>query len=251
MNVVASTSARTEVEIKVPGLWVEEVEADGTTFKRFELPAYGTTANEGWPELPAVAELFAVPGRKNVALNVLDEDTTTLTGYRVFPYQPSPPDGGWDCNEFYYDEEFYETDADWPAAYADLGAPAIWRDLRVVHPVFYPLRANPHDKTVVVTYYARLELVYSGTSDENAKDDPDYDIERKHADAYAQLIPNYELLDLPVTEWDLGAATDYLIIYAPALATPATRLVPYGNARGFRTTAVSCLLYTSPSPRDS
>jgi hypothetical protein len=232
VNVISSDEDSTVIEITTPGMWEEEVVVDEMTFQKIEIPEYGFTYEIGLPQIPGVRELVAVPGIKDISLNILDTDTTDLEDYNVYPYQTPLVDGDGDNGNFDYDEEFYQTDALYPENLTDLGGASIWRDLRLVNPSLYPVRFNPAQQKLEVAYYIKFELVYSGESNDNVKADPDYAIEKKYASAYAENITNYGYLGLADVKWALDDL-DYLIITAPGFIGPANRIRDWARARGY------------------
>jgi hypothetical protein len=210
VTVLESDGDHTIVEVSTPGMYVEEIEVDGEIFHFITLPDVFFDGEIGKPQITGLGELIAVPGMKDIGVNVLEIETTNLDGYWVYPAQPPPttpePDPG-----FEIDREFYQIDSYYPENNVELGGAAIWRDLRVVNPAVYPIRFNPSEQRLEVAYYIKFELTYAGTSDDNVKDDPDYPIEKKYADGYRAIILNYDWLGLPETGLDQGDL-DYLII---------------------------------------
>ncbi len=232
VNVISSDEDSTVVEITTPGMWEEEVEIDGMTFQKIEIPEYGFTYEIGLPQIPGVRELVAVPGMKDIFLNVVETKTIEREEYNVYPVQTPLVDGDNGNGEFDYDEEFYQTDALYPENLTDLGGASIWRDVRVVNPSLYPVRFNPAQQKLEVAYYIKFELVYSGESNDNVKIDPDYPIEKKYADTYSENITNYDFLDLQEISWALEDL-DYLIITAPGFVGPANRIRDWARTRGY------------------
>lgn len=232
VNVISSDEDSTVVEITTPGMWEEEIEVDDMTFQKIEIPEYGFTYEIGLPQIPGVRELVAVPGMKDIFLNVVETKKIEREEYNVYPVQTPLERGNGDNGNFDYDEEFYQTDALYPENLTDLGGASIWRDVRVVNPSLYPVRFNPAQQKLEVAYYIQFELVYSGESEENVKADPDYSIEKKYADTYSENITNYDFLDLQEISWALDDL-DYLIITAPGFVSPANRIRDWARNRGY------------------
>ncbi len=223
VNVLESDGDHTVVEITVPSMWVEDIDVEGDVYQLIEIPGYFNTGNVGFPSVPFISELVAIPGMKDFNLNIIDSTTTSFEGYNVFPTQkPTDTDVEW---EFYIDEDFYNSDAVFPESTLVLAGAELWRDLRVTAPGFIPVKYSPSENSIEVTYYIKYELIYAGTSDDNTQEDPDYPIEQDYALMYKESIINYDFLDLPETGWDLGDR-DYLIITAPELKSP---LLPFKN----------------------
>ena len=210
VTVIESDGDHTIIEVYTPGMYVEEVDVDGEIFHRITLLDIFLDGEIGKPQLPGLGELVAVPGMKNIFLNILAAQTTTLDGYWVYPAQ-QPPTSPEPDPDFEIDRTFYEIDSYYPEDNVELGGAAIWRDLRVVNPAVYPIKFNPAQQRIEAAYYIKFELTYSGTSEDNVKEDPYYPIETKYADTYRANILNYDWLGLPETGLDFGDL-DYLII---------------------------------------
>ena len=179
LTVVESDENHTVVEITTPGVLVENITEGENTYQTLTIPGYegNLCGEEGRPELPAITEFIAVPGTKNVTLNVIETQTIILEDYCIYPLQPlckmceTPP-------PFTIEGEFYENyDGFYPTEQVDLADPGIWRDIRVVGFSFKPVRFNPASGELEATQYVKFELVYEGESTVNVKEDPDYPID--------------------------------------------------------------------------
>ncbi len=230
VNVLSSDADHTVVEVTIPGMWVEDIEIEADVYQYIEIPGYVNTENVGLPALPFISEMIAIPGTKDVGLNILDTDSYTLEGYHIFPTQkPLAGDEEW---EFVIDDGFYSSAGFFPEETLAYAGAALWRDLRVTAPGFLLVRYYPALDEIEVTYYFKYELVYEDVSYDNTQEDPTYAIEQDYAEMYGQNIINYDFLNLPETGWDLGDR-DYLIITAPEFVTTLNPFKGWLNKHGF------------------
>jgi hypothetical protein len=231
VNVVTSDENHAVVEIITPGMWVEDIEEGGVVYDFLTLPECSYESEEGFPILPHVINTLGVPGEKGVYLNVLNKVTIELDDYFIWPVQLEQISGE-TAPAFYRNDYFYTLDNYYPPIYAGLGEASIWRDLRIVNPVLFPIRFNPAQRRLEVTTQIRYELTFDGPSENNVKPDPEYAIEKEYADAYRETVTNYDYLGLEETGWTLGEAS-YLILARATLHSHLQTLITWLSQKGF------------------
>ncbi|NOR17413.1 T9SS type A sorting domain-containing protein [candidate division WOR-3 bacterium] len=187
--------------------------------------------NVGEPQLPAIRELTAVPPFSNVDITASNTASLVLNGYMVYPYQELLPDGQ-PPGPFIIDTLLYSTNAFYPDDVTELGDPAVWRDVRVVHSSLYPITFNPVTQKLNVCYDFFIELDYWGISNVNvlpggypAGVGPGY------AAMYRNQIINYDWFGLP--EGERYSSYAYLVITIDDYADEIDPLVFWKQKKGF------------------
>lgn len=190
------------IDVRVRGVEVEPVAAEGVPYQILTIHDRGYTAEVGKPQIPVIRETLAVPEGAIVRARVLESNYSTYEGYRVYPVQPpefdcDPGEGGGEGEDgavgFLIDEAFYSLDAFYPEEIVELGPSGVWRDLAVadiqINPVFY----NPGTGDLLVYDRIRIRVEYG--------DDVAFalrTIEPKFSDIYSRAILNYDALDVAV-----------------------------------------------------
>ena len=137
-----SNDQETVVEFTTKGMFVEETTEEGQIFQTLRFPYYYTTLEVGKPQLPAITEMFGIPGNANVRARVIEATVMTLDDYTVYPFQ-TPLSEEEERVGFDIDRELYARDLFYPEQVVEVGEPGIWRDIRVVSLRVYPIQYNP------------------------------------------------------------------------------------------------------------
>ena len=87
VTVIESEQSKLVLEITVPGMVVTKVEENGEIYHKLQLNYNQNTHDVGKPELPMINEIIGIPDNQKVKVRILEETSTTLSGYNVFPLQ--------------------------------------------------------------------------------------------------------------------------------------------------------------------
>jgi len=210
IRVINSDEFETSIEFNLPGFSVESSISGSETFHHLGLPDYSTTLEVGKPQLPVISELVAVPGDARVTVSVIDSIIVKLDGYNVFPFQ-TPLLEGQIRAAFDIDRDFYSGSELYPEVAAEVGEPAVWRDVRVVSLKYYPIRYNPATDELLIYSRVVVKLEYEGKSDRNIFDYSNRVVSSRYDRLYREKVLNYDFLNLPVGEKS-KADYDLLII---------------------------------------
>src|SRR5262245_23705819 len=83
--VKAVTPQAIVVELTVHGYTVENVEQAGEVFQRVNITGTEQTAIPGAPQTPSRSALLGLPTTTGVAVQVLEANYATQTGYKLYP----------------------------------------------------------------------------------------------------------------------------------------------------------------------
>jgi hypothetical protein len=120
----------------------------------------------GKPELPMLNEIIGIPDNQKVKVRILEETSTTLSGYNVYPLQ-TPLKDKEISGEFEIDRDFYNSGRIYPEANVFLANPGIWRDVKIAGLHFVPFRYHPVSRELEVITSTRIEVEFYGRDDEN------------------------------------------------------------------------------------
>jgi hypothetical protein len=241
------------VNVDVPGMWVRTIKTGGSVYQRLFLPAHGSTTDVGRPELPEVGQILEVPQDIAVTAELVQEESTVLKCYNVYPAQELRPEGDKIARGEplvkVVDDDIYGKDGFYPLAVSPVEQPdwAVMRGHRLLFLKLHPVQFNPVTRELKIYSRVEVRLKYSkpAQSKKIAK--------RLQSPAFeamlGNLVANYLPLDRMATEGSesdpkLRSGADYLIITDPAFhATndpnnPADRLAEWKRRKGLITRVV-------------
>ena len=204
IGVVTADGERTVLEIEVGGFSVRPVEINGKTFSAITMPGTTPMLAAGLPELPRLTESIIIPDQAHMGLRVLDVVTEEIPTLPVAPSKGNLMRSVNPASVPYTFDPFYQTDAWYPAAPAELGEPFIVRDFRGTTVLIHPVRYNPHEHSLLVLKRLVIEVAPDGPGEVNLK-------QRKGGEAlscreftriYERLFINYASLEARYTPVD-------------------------------------------------
>jgi hypothetical protein len=159
------------LEIKLPGLWSEEVVTKGGDFALLSLPQGGASSVVGEPDLPVISKMVQIPFGAQVSLNlesfqVVEKSIQELgITQRIVPVQPPVPKitNAWEQKEFVINEDYYNQDEFLPQERVKLGEIGIIRGHRFVNVIIYPVSYNPVAGRLRIYSDLRIKLILTGS----------------------------------------------------------------------------------------
>jgi hypothetical protein len=165
LNLSTSNDTLVEFEIDVPGMYSTAIDS----FNRVEIMNHFKIDSVGFPEIPIISYLVAIPSCDSVIFNLTLLDSIRLSDVNIYPAPELVPDtltGGAIAlvEAFSYDSAAYSTD-DWlPGTVAETIDKGAIRDQNVVRILFYPVQFNPVDKEILAYSRAKITLTFSNAS---------------------------------------------------------------------------------------
>lgn len=143
-NVLNSNDTMVKFNVIVPGMFETAID----TFSRVNIKEHTKMDSIGYPEMPIVSFLVAIPECDSVNFSIEIMDSTQFTGYNIYPAPELVPDttaGGAIAliEQFAYNRTAYETDAMFPGYIGETIDKGAIRAQHVVRIVLYPVQFNP------------------------------------------------------------------------------------------------------------
>lgn len=156
-----STNTIVEFEIEVPGMFSTVID----TFNRVQIEEHTRMDSAGFPEMPIISYLVAIPTCDSVILNIELLDSIKYSNMNIYPAPELVPDttaGGAVAliEQFYYDRTAYETDAWFPGTVAETIDKGAIRAQDVVRVLFFPVQFNPVKKEIWAYSKANVILTF-------------------------------------------------------------------------------------------
>jgi hypothetical protein len=166
VQVIAADARGVTLELVTKSFDVTPVVVGGQAFERLRIPAYvhGYTLEAGLPQLPLKGILLDVPAGRQARLEVLDEASRVLPGYRVYPAPLHQAGANSQVAEvFRWEEAAYGSNAWYPAATAELSGEYVYRGQTKQRLLLYPLRFNPGTGELLHSERIRVRVEYEDT----------------------------------------------------------------------------------------
>ncbi len=196
IRVVAADGERTVLEIEVGGFSIRPVEINGKTFSAVSMPGATPMLAAGLPDLPRLTESIIIPDLAHMSLRVLDMDTEAIPTIPIAPSKGNLMRNVDPASVPYTFDPFYQTDAWYPAAPAELGEPFIVRDFRGTTVLIHPVRYNPHERSLLALKRLVIEIAPDGPGQANLKQRMGGEARpcREFTRIYERLFVNYTSL---------------------------------------------------------
>jgi len=145
---------RLTLNLGIPGVTLQAVEADGRTWQRLALPGAFATGEAGSPELPVLGRLVRVPAGMTLEATVTAADPVTLPGLQIFPVQEDQAEA------FSLDDGAYSRARNLADAQPKVrvGQPAIMAGSTVVPLNIEAVAYDPASGELVIWHEVELEL---------------------------------------------------------------------------------------------
>lgn len=244
-NVETTGPNHTEIEFNLDNYELLPIEVNGTTYQRLYHNESGFLMEEGLPEVLSFSFVLAVPNRGTVELDdVVNIDYKIIPDINLFPSQGfdleiSPVRG------FVKDYDFYSKNVKYPLQTAEVSAPAIMRDLRLVSVTVYPFSYNPALRELTVRNRFSVRINYNTEAlGENEITGPPRRLSRSFERFYEGSVLNYEQFRNRNIDYQ---ARSILVIYNhnTSIVNVVNEFVNWKRNKGFEITAVSTINMTT------
>ncbi|MFW5872491.1 MAG: C25 family peptidase propeptide domain-containing protein [bacterium] len=164
-NIINTTDTIIEFEVTVSGMFSAAIDS----FNRVNIKEHTRLDSVGFPEVPIVSFLLAIPKCDSVFLDIDLQDSTAINDINIYPSPELVPDtieGGAIAlmEEFTYDSSAYQTNAYFPGILAEAIDKGAIRDQNCIRVLMYPVQFNPVTKTVKAFSKCKFTLTFKNPS---------------------------------------------------------------------------------------
>ncbi|UCC79271.1 MAG: hypothetical protein JSW64_13495, partial [Candidatus Zixiibacteriota bacterium] len=223
-----------DLGFRMAGIEIESVDAEGLTYKSImpvssDIESFGTTGEEGLPELPLYAHLIGIPDQSGVTVNIVSSSFQIIDDIDVYPSQTPRGEGSNELLPFAKNESFYSENQFYPPEVVELGEPAICRDLRMIQVIINPVQYNPVTRQLKVYTSMDYNIAFEGSDNRNVKTRRSNNISESFLPLYRSLVPNADEI-LEAYEPVRGG---YLILTPDIFADSAAVLGRWKHLKGY------------------
>jgi len=171
INLIESNFEQVVFEVKVLGMWSEEVNTKGGVFNQLTIPECGITNVIGEPRLPVISKMVQIPYGAEVTVEVVSSEFKERSLEElgilntIVPVQPPilKVEGAWEDAQFVIDQDYYQTDAFSPSLLAKNGEIGSIRGHRFVVVEIYPVSYNPKAGSLRLYSSVKIKVTLSGS----------------------------------------------------------------------------------------
>ncbi len=192
VQLISDDANSTVIKVDLPGFYINEFSADGKTYQSISFDTEGITTEVGFPEIPHIAKILAIPNQGSVSVEVLETSPVQIfKGINVPPARESWEEGKPET-AYLENVEAYNSDDIYPGNFARVEDPAVFRDFRIARVSIFPVRYSPAKKEIQAVTSITIRINYSAGPGINPKTTPDKPIAPSFAELYRNFIFNYD-----------------------------------------------------------
>ena len=154
-SIISSDENEISFRVEVSGFLVTEIEENEIVYHRIDLPGAIRTETTGFPELPIINKMIAIPECTGITIDYNINSEQVLTGYNVYPVPDfqiiSNPDSTFYTKEVFCKDTLGYSDAAFiPSSVTKIVGQGYMREQRIAEISISPLRFNPCTKQIEV-----------------------------------------------------------------------------------------------------
>ena len=161
VTILSDDNTGTVIKVELSGFNIKGFVSDGETYQSVDLLTEIFSTQAGFPELPHIAKVLAIPDMASVSVEVLETgkvevfNNISLPPARVSWWEGQPESAYVENAEAYQSMEIY------PAEYAKVEPPSVFRDFRIARVSIFPVRYVPAKKQLQVVSSLTIRVNYS------------------------------------------------------------------------------------------
>ena len=192
VQLISDDITGTVIKIELPGLQIDEFNADGKTYHSINLGSDAITTEVGQPEIPHIARVLAIPNQGTISVEVLETgESKNIKGINIPPARESWIEGKPETN-YLENEESYSSANFYPQDIVRVEDPAVFRDFRIARVSVFPIRYSPAKNEIEAFSSITIRINYGPGFGINPKLTPKKPIAPSFAKIYKSFIFNYD-----------------------------------------------------------
>ncbi len=160
ISLQSSSNQQVRYLVQISGMYQESITVGAETYQRLSIPKTSDWGIHGYPELPAISKLIAVPECDSITIGYLATDSIVLNNYNVYPKPLMVEDSnGLLVEQFYKIDSIYLLNQFMPDEDYAILTDGYLRNQRTVQAAAYPIKYNPATDQLI----AYTEIIVSLT----------------------------------------------------------------------------------------
>ena len=181
----------TVIKIDLPGFRIKEFNDEGILYHSIEFDDKAITSEVGMPEIPHIAKILAIPDQGNAIIEILQTgEPQIINGINIPPTRKSWLEGEPE-SDYIKNDDSYNSESVYPADFASVEDPVIFRDFRITRVSIFPIRYSPARQEIQAYSSITIRIKYVSGTGKNPKTTPNKPIAPSFAKLYKSTIFNY------------------------------------------------------------
>jgi len=148
IELISSTQFSVSFRVKIQGVYRDSKTHGDTLFYRLLIPGGGKDDLPGFPEIPFIKKLVAVPTGSTITTSVQIIDSVMLTNYLVYPAPRLIVDSNEVVEQFTINDSLYNINDFYDINALKLNSTGFIRNQEIAEVFLYPIAFDPPKKTL-------------------------------------------------------------------------------------------------------
>jgi hypothetical protein len=192
VTLISDDNASTILKIDFSGFDLKDFRTASAKYQKVDLLSESFTNQPGFPELPYLAKVLAIPDQAAISVEVI-ETGEMQTFYNI--HLPPARDSWFEGSPeplFTENEKVYQSQDPYPGVFAKLDDPSVFRDFRITRVSVFPMQYFPAKNELQVFNSITVEIKYGTGEVINPKTTMQKPIAPSFGALYNNFIFNYE-----------------------------------------------------------
>jgi hypothetical protein len=192
VTLISDDNASTILKIDFSGFDLKDFRTASAKYQKVDLLSESFTNQPGFPELPYLAKVLAIPDQAAISVEVIETgEMQTLYNIHLPPARDSWFEGSPEPL-FTENEKVYQSQDPYPGVFAKLDDPSVFRDFRITRVSVFPMQYFPAKNELQVFNSITVEIKYGTGEVINPKTTMQKPIAPSFGALYNNFIFNYE-----------------------------------------------------------
>jgi len=192
VTLISDDNASTILKIDFSGFDLKDFRTASAKYQKVDLLSESFTNQPGFPELPYLAKVLAIPDQAAISVEVIETgEMQTLYNIHLPPARDSWFEGSPEPL-FTENEKVYQSQDPYPGVFAKLDDPSVFRDFRITRVSVFPMQYFPAKNELLVFNSITVEIKYGTGEVINPKTTMQKPIAPSFGALYNNFILNYE-----------------------------------------------------------
>ncbi|CAN2045383.1 hypothetical protein GMMP13_1810019 [Candidatus Magnetomoraceae bacterium gMMP-13] len=161
ISIISENESGMTIEVNVPNFEMKNIQIQDQVYQQIQIKDWAMTSQIGAPQLPFKSIFLQVPESGDIAVNILESESESLTKYSIYPTEDLRlSDDGNTAFEFVKDENIYNNSSFFPKSIAEIDSQGILRNTSLARLKIYPFQWNPVTQELRCYKKIRLEIKF-------------------------------------------------------------------------------------------
>jgi hypothetical protein len=192
VTVLSDNQTSTVIKIELSGFYLRDFNSAGKNYQAADLLTETYTGEPGYPELPYLANILAVPDRAAISLEILETGETRIFTDITLPPSRSSWIEGAPETPYLENTRAYRSDELFPEEFTKADPPAVFRDFRIARISVFPVHYLAARKELQVVSSITIRVNYGAGEVINPKTTARKAIAPSFGKIYRSFILNYQ-----------------------------------------------------------